>query len=126
MAVRAQQSALSLDNLRSLLQAPGAARVLPTLAFAVELDSGDSSEEVKVLVHLVKCRSNGFMVFLPLFAGASDLLDSLDVEGTRLEVLFKEVTVDYEDAKGRKFGSGPALLADFPAKLSHFSPTALL
>lgn len=120
MAVRAQQSALSLDNLRSLLQAPGAARVLPTLAFAVELDSGDSSEEVKVLVHLVKCRSNKFMVFLPLFAGASDLLHSLDVEGTRLEVLFKEVTVDYEDAKGRKFGSGPALLADFPSETLPF------
>ena len=120
MAVRAQPPALTLENLVGLLKSPSAARVLPTLAFAVELDSGDSSEEVKVLVHLVKCRDNGFMVFLPVFAVAAELLDSLDLEGTRIEVLFKEVVVDYEDAKARKFGSGPAILADFPKEALPF------
>ncbi len=120
MAVRAQQSTLALEQLVGLLGSPGAARVLPTLIFAVEIDSGDSPEEVKVLVHLVKCRSNGFMVFLPVFAGALEVLDSLDLEGTRLEILFKEMTIDYEDAKGRKFGSGPAILADFPKEALPF------
>ena len=120
MAVRAQSSALTLEQLGGLPQAPAASRTLPTLIFAVEIDSGESPEEVKVLVHLVKCRSNGFMVFLPAFTGAAELLDSLDLEGTRVEVLFKELTIDYEDAKARKFGSGTAILADFPKEALPF------
>ena len=118
--MRAQSSAVTLEQLGGFLQAPGATRALPTLVFAVEVDSGDSPEEVKILVHLVKCRSNGFMVFLPTFAGVVELLDALDLEGSRLEVLFKEVTIDLEDAKGRKFGTGAAILADFPKEALPF------
>ena len=118
--MRAQSSAVTLEQLGGFLQAPGATRALPTLIFAVEVDSGDSPEEVKILVHLVKCRSNGFMVFLPTFAGVVELLDALDLEGSRLEVLFKEVTIDLEDARGRKFGTGAAILADFPKEALPF------
>eukprot|EP00438_Fugacium_kawagutii_P009052 Skav200344 [mRNA] locus=scaffold2819:20333:22752:- [translate_table: standard] len=78
-------------------------------------------QEVKILAYLLKCRSTGFMVALPAGEQVTSVLEQMidEEDGTPL-VVFKEVTVNLEDARGRRFGSGPMVLADFAAECAAF------
>ena len=113
MASRDSRPPLSLEGLNTLLAVPAASKVLPTIVFVAT--GGDPAEELKVLCHLVRCRPSGFLVVTPASEQVASLLDEWSRSGDLGEIVVHEVTLGLEDSRGRKFGQGAVLLADFPA-----------
>jgi len=113
MASGASLDTPNLDLLQALVVSPAASKVLPQLVWAATVEE----ETIRILAHLVRCRSFGFMVVLPSTEEVSSALESQVVGGQHIEIAFKQVTLALEDARGRKFGSGTVMLADVPVEL---------
>ena len=105
-------SALELSYITELLAKSQPGRALPTVILCCE----DEEAEVKILVHLVRCRASGFMGILPALDLVSRVLDGMvNAEGDPLAV-FRDVTIAVLDSGGRKFGNADVLLVDFSAE----------
>ena len=123
MASRAAPGELNLDFVAALAAAPSAAKVLPTLVWAQKVEE----VQYRFLTHLVRCRNQGFMVVMPPDDLTTAALESLAEGETPLDVMYQAFTMALEDARGRRFGTGDVLLADFPVDaLSAFTrPSSL-
>ena len=110
MASGAARVELTLDALYTLAAAPAAAKVLPTLVWVQTV----GEENLRFLVHLVRCRNQGFMVCLAPGDQTTSALDALADCEPPIDVMYHQVTMALEDARGRRFGTGEVLLADFP------------
>lgn len=112
MAVRAPPvgGELSLEQIAALPVSPTAGRVLPLLTLVGSLAE---EREIKILVHLVRCRPNGFMGILPNLPEVVAVLESLVDLDENAGVFHKEIRINVEDSKGRRFGQLDAIIADF-------------
>lgn len=105
-------SAKELSYITELLAKSQPGRALPTVILCCE----DEEAEVKILVHLVRCRASGSMGILPALDLVSRVLDGMvNAEGDPLAV-FRDVTIAVLDSGGRKFGNADVLLVDFSAE----------
>lgn len=74
----------------------------------------------RVLGHLVRVRTGGFMVALPEISEASEFLQTLEtLEGADDMVAFYSAEVEMETMRGRALGQGPCLLADVMWEFAH-------
>ena len=112
MAVRAPPvgGELSLEQIAALPVSPTTGRVLPLLTLVGSLAE---EREIKILVHLVRCRPNGFMGILPNLPEVVAVLESLVDLDENAGVFHKEIRINVEDSKGRRFGQLDAIIADF-------------
>ena len=111
MAAGGRTDPLSLEDIDRAVQRVAPGKVLPTAV----LSGLSAGSDTRVLVYLLKCRATGFLVLLPALAEVQEILESLqDAEGNPL-VVSKDFSVALEDARGRKFGHGDMLMADFAA-----------
>lgn len=101
---------LTLEQIAALAVSPSTGRVLPLLTL---VGSSAEEREIKILVHLVRCRPNGFMGILPNLPEVVAVLESLVDLDENAGVFHKEIRINVEDSKGRKFGQLPAIIADF-------------
>lgn len=101
---------LTLEQIAALTVSPTTGRVLPLLTL---LGSLAEEREIKILVHLVRCRPNGFMGILPNLPEVVAVLDGLVDIDESAAVFHKEIRINVEDSKGRKFGQLAAIIADF-------------
>ncbi len=114
MASRAPAtSTLSFTEISRLAGGVGPGKVLPPLLLLST--GGEEEAEIRVLTHLLRCRHSGFMVVAPASEEVQAVLESLGGDGAELAA-FKKVSIGLEDSRGRKFGSGPALLVDLAAE----------
>ncbi len=110
MATRASApSTLSFTEICRLAAGVGPGKVLPPLLLLST--AGEEEDEFRVLTYLLRCRHSGFMVVAPATEEVQAVLGSLGGDGAELAVS-KKVTRNLEDSRGRKFGSGSALLVD--------------
>lgn len=112
MASGAPGGALTLEGLAALASSPGAAKVLPPLVWAQTVEE----EDLRFLVHLVRCRNQGFMVCLAPGDATTAALEAMSENDPPMDVLYQGFNLALEDARGRRFGTGDVLLADFPAE----------
>ena len=101
---------LSLEQIAALVVSPTTGRVLPLLTLVGSLAE---EQEVKILVHLVRCRPNGFMGILPNIQEVQSVLESLGDREENAAVFHKEIRLAVEDSRGRKFGQASVIIADF-------------
>lgn len=114
---------LNFETIQALAAQAAGGRTLPTAVLTCV-----DEVEFRILSYLVRCRDTGFMVILPALEIVKGFLDKLfvDEEGVNL-VMYREATVQLEDSRSRKFGSGKVLIADFGAECSeHFYKTPVL
>lgn len=123
MAAPAHPGPLSFDDVWALVHQHKSSRTLPTAVLIGEIEE----REVKILCYLLRCRTAGFMILAPAIPEVAAVLEQLvDSDGLPL-VVTRESTVNLEDARGRKFGSGPVFLADLASECcQNFSRTPAL
>ena len=108
-AAPAGGSSLDFPYITELVGKSQPGRALPTVLLCCE----EEEAEVKILVHLVRCRSSGFMGVLPALDLVHRVLEGMvNTDGEAL-VVFREVVMAVLDSGGRKFGNADVLLADF-------------
>lgn len=110
---------LSFKSIYELVQQATISKVLPTAV----LVTTEEETEVKVLAFVVRHRDADFMVMLPALEPVRGILNTtfVNAEGASL-VVYREIIVQLEDSRNRKFGLGKVFVADFGAECRRVLP----